>query len=442
VSAPESLLAELSQHLRAAQADQRMPSASAAVFRDGEVLWWEALGSAVVPGEPATPDHQYRIGSITKTFTAVCVMQLRDAGRLELDAPLREYVPEAPVGPTVRQALSHLSGFQREPPGEIWETLRPPSREDLIAGLEDAEQVLRPGMRWHYSNLAFGLLGEVVARRARASYPEVLRERVLEPLGLSRTSLRESAPVARGYLVEPYSDRLQEEAHVEMTETTAALGQLWSTTGDLARWGSFIAAGDDAVLSRSTLDEMALVQTMVDQRRWALGWGLGLELYRSGDRVYAGHGGAMPGFLAGLCVSREERTGAVALTNSGAGPNAETLAIELADKALDVLPPRVEAWEPDQEVPPDVEPLLGQWWTEGLELHFSYRGGRFQARLLAGTPGRDISYFEREGDDRWRVAEGRELGERLRIVRDESGRPVKLYFATYPVTRVAQTFGD
>jgi hypothetical protein len=218
------------------------------------------------------------------------------------------------------------------------------------------------------------------------------------------------------------------------------MGQLWSTVGDLARWGSFLAGGDERVLARETLDEMALVQTMVDQRRWTLAWGLGLELYRRGDRVLIGHGGAMPGFLAAFCVSRAERTGAVVLTNSSAGPDPELLALDLAERALEP-PPVAEPWRPDAGAPAELAPLLGRWWSEGRELVFAHRGGRFQARLVGGPPGRDTSFFEPDGEDRFRVVEGRELGELLRVTRDESGEPVRLHFATYPLTRGPETFG-
>ncbi|MDH5332405.1 MAG: beta-lactamase family protein, partial [Thermoleophilia bacterium] len=108
MSAPDELPRELDRLLATAQAEQRMPAVAASVFRDGEVLWERALGLAdVEAGEDATTGHAFRIGSITKTFTAVCVMQLREQGLVELDEQLRTYVPEAPVGPTVRQALAH-----------------------------------------------------------------------------------------------------------------------------------------------------------------------------------------------------------------------------------------------------------------------------------------------------------------------------------------------
>ena len=145
MSASDDLHSELDRILAGAQAERRLPSVSAAVFRDGEVIWRRALGLADFESAvDASPEHAYRLGSITKTFTAVCVLQLRDAGLVELDAPLHTYVPEAPAGATVRQALSHLSGIQREPPGEIWETLEPPSREQLWPG-GPSGLVVRPG---------------------------------------------------------------------------------------------------------------------------------------------------------------------------------------------------------------------------------------------------------------------------------------------------------
>jgi CubicO group peptidase (beta-lactamase class C family) len=433
---------ELDRLLANAQREQRMPGVAAAVFRGGELRWQRPLGVADVQrGEPLSDDHAFRIGSITKTFTAVLVLQLREEGRLSLHDELRSHVAEAPAGPTVRHALAHLSGIQREPPGEIWETLRPPSRDELLAGLAETEQVVAPGVRWHYSNLAYGLLGEVVARLRGEPYRDVLRARVLDPLGLARTGLEPRAPAATGYYVHPWSDAVSVEPDMEMSDATAALGQLWSTTGDLARFGAFLAAGDDRVLSRAVLDEMSRVAVMADEERWTVAWGLGLGLYRRGDRVYAGHGGAMPGFLASLVVSRRDGTGAVVLTNSGAGPKPETLALDLGEAANRLAPSVPPAWAADEGAPADVASLLGSWWTEGSELRITWRAGRLRAELVAGSPWNRHSTFEPEGEDGWRCVEGHEHGELLRVVRDDAGAPVKLYFATYPCTREPVTFG-
>ena len=439
---PPELGERLERILATAQAEQRMPSVSAAVFRDGEVLWRSALGAADVErGEAATTEHAYRIGSITKTFTAVCILQLRDAMVLGLDDPLRAHIPEAPVGPTIRDALTHLSGLQREPPGEIWESLVPPSREELLAGLEDAERVLGPGEAWHYSNLAFGLLGEVVVRRSENGYEDALRTRVLEPLGLSRTGFDPAGARATGYYVDPYSDRVTVEPDLPGEGPTAAIGWLWSTVDDLARFGDFLATGRDGVLGADTVGEMARVRAMVDESRWTVGWGLGLGLYRRGERVYVGHGGAMPGFLAWLCVHRPERTGAAVLVNSSAGAEPDTVGLDLVEAALDALRRTPEPWRPG-DVPADVAPMLGRWWSEGSELELAWLGGRLRLQAFSYPVGRDLSWLAREGADRWRIAEGRELGELLRVVRDDTGAPVKLYVATYPLTRAPTAFAE
>ncbi|WP_411277628.1 serine hydrolase domain-containing protein [Gaiella sp.] len=438
----QRLLSELDLLLATAQAAERMPSVSACVFRDGEVLWESVLGVAdVATSRVATANDVYRIGSITKTFTAVLVMQLVDAGRLELDAPLRTYLPEAPVGPTIRTALSHLTGLQREPPGEIWESMEPPSREELIAGLEDAELVLRPGEQWHYSNLVFALLGEIVMRAGGAPYEELLQRRVLDPLDLTRTSLRPAEPKASPYYVDPYTDTVHDEPDPEVTDTTAAAGWLWSTPGDLARWGTFLADGDDEVLPKATLDLMSRARAMADERNWSLGWGLGLELFRRGERIFVGHGGAMPGFLAGLVVDRGERTGAAVLMNTSANADPIALSLDLLVATLEGVPRTPALWSPAADPPAELDGMLGSWWAEGEEMILSFRGGRFQAELRGGAPGRTISFFDPAGADRWRVVEGRERGEVLRAVREESGSIMKLYFATYPLTRSPAAFG-
>ena len=440
MSAPEALHAELVRRLRAAQVEQRLPSVAASVFRGGEIVWQDSLGLADVEAERATsPDTQYRIGSITKTFTAVGILQLRDAGELSLDDPLTKFVPESAHGPSLDRMLSHVSGLQREPPGEIWETLQAPSREELVARTADAEELLAPGSWWHYSNLAFALLGEVVARATGGAWEEALRTRVLEPLGLGRTTPEAEEPAAHGYFVEPYTDAVRIERDPDMGGS-GALGKLWSNVVDLARWGAFLAQGDDRVLAKETLDEMSRVRAMVDHAGWTLGWGLGLALYRSGDHLFVGHGGAMPGHLAGLVVNRSTGIGAAVLTNTSAGGKPEALALDLAKAAIEALPAEPEPWQPGESPPEDVADLLGRWWSEGHELVFAWRGGRLQARLVDGAPGRDTSFFERLDDDRWRIVEGRERGELLRVIRGAAGEVEKLYFATYPLTRTASTF--
>ena len=162
-----------------AQKAGRLPSLAAAVFRGDELVWSDAVGVADAEKKvEATPDTQYAVASITKTFTAVSVMQLRDAGRLDLEEPLSRYLPEAAHGsPTLRRMLAHASGLQREPPGEVWETLEFPGEEELLGRLAEAEQVLPPRAAWHYSNLAYALLGHVVARVSGTPFRDYVQER-------------------------------------------------------------------------------------------------------------------------------------------------------------------------------------------------------------------------------------------------------------------------
>jgi hypothetical protein len=148
----------------------------------------------------------------------------------------------------------------------------------------------------------------------------------------------------------------------------------------------------------------------------------------------------MPGHLGGLVVNRKTRIGAAVLTNTGAGAGPEKLALDLAVATIEALPAGTDSWEPDDEPPAALEPLLGRWWTEGHEVVISWRKGGLEALLVDGAPGRNVSYLEPEGDDRWRVAEGRERGELLRVVRDAGGMVEKLYFATYPMRREPSTF--
>jgi CubicO group peptidase (beta-lactamase class C family) len=434
---------ELERIARHRQAERRLPSLSAAVFRRGELLWQGALGLADAERDvAATPDTQYRVGSITKTFTAVAIMRLRDAGELSLDDPLGDHITGTQhAGPTVRQLLAHLSGLQREPPGEIWETLEDPTMDELLASLAQAERVLEPGAYWHYSNLAYALLGEIVARRGGIPAAQFVDEHVIGPLGLERTSWLPSEPFARGYLVEPYSDAVRPEKLVEL-RGSAPIGQLWSTTGDLARWGAFLLEGEPGVLERRTVEEMHAFQALVGYvKGWKVAWGLGVQLLRDGERILVGHGGAMPGFLAQLGASPEDGIGAVALTNSSANAFLDALILELARKTAELEPSHPEEWRPAEPPPPEVAGLLGHWWSEGLEYVFRWSGGRLEATLVEVARAIEPTVFEQEGPDRFRPVAGLERGELLRVVRDEAGEPVKLYWATYPFTRSAQTFG-
>src|SRR3954470_23903296 len=168
-----------------AQRDGRAPSLVAGVVRDGG-LAWAARGGA---GPEPHADVQYRLGSISKTVTAIVVMRLRDEGRLRLDDPLERHLPGTPLGDrTVGQLLSPLAGASAESPGDWWERTPGGTLGELQLGADDV--VLGAARRFHYSNLGFGLLGELVARLRGSAWDDVVRTEVLGPLGMSRTTPR------------------------------------------------------------------------------------------------------------------------------------------------------------------------------------------------------------------------------------------------------------
>ncbi len=421
----------LARLVRAAQSEHRLPSVSAAAVVRGQTVLETAVGVAdASDGREATPDTQYRVGSITKTFTAAAVMALVDEGKVALDDPLGRHVPEAGGRPlTIRRLLSHSSGLQREPPGNVWETLAFPTTAELLAGLDRAEQVLEPGAWWHYSNLAFVLLGELVARVSGMPYERFVEERLIGPTGLRRTGWESAEPVARPYFVDPYSGVLRAEA--DIVETSAA-GGLWSTAGDLCRWGAGLR----------DREAMHAVQLMADPDSWVLAQGLGLMLHRRGDLVLYGHDGAMPGFLASLVCSRAHDVQAAVLANATTpGPPVIELGLRLAERAIELHPREPELWRGEQPPPPEVDELLGVWWSEGSQFVFCWRHGRLEARLVGASPHAQPAVFGQEGRGAYRVVSGRERGERLEVVRDESGAVVKLYWATYPFTRGPEVFG-
>ncbi|MDQ1663854.1 MAG: hypothetical protein QOJ68_3834 [Blastococcus sp.] len=390
------------------QREGRAPGLVAGVVRDGGLAWSAGRGS--VP-EPHT-DVQYRLGSISKTITAIVVMRLRDEGLLHLDDLLDQHLPGTPFGSrTIGQLLSHLAGGAAESPGGWWERTPGGSLTDLA--LTPDAVVLGAARRFHYSNLGFGLLGELVAQVRNASWEDVVTAEVLAPLGMTRTTPRPSAPAAEGFAVHPWADVVLAEPE-HHAGVMAAAGQLWAPLADLARLAVFLLGDTADVLDPATLEEMT-VPAGVDGG--APGWsayGLGLQVLRVDDRTLVGHGGSMPGFLAGVFVDREERTGAVSLCNSTSGVDPLVFGL-LAD--LRATEPRIaDAWAPS--APPVPLEQLGVWyWGPTAYLLRAVGEGTLHLGPLPGRSGR-ASRFRTADDGSWIGLDGYYAGETLRIAGD------------------------
>lgn len=405
--------------LDVAQAEGRLTSVVGAVFDRYGAVW--AGGAGQAPGL----DGQYRIGSITKTLTAVLVMQARDEGRLELSDPLSAHLGDVGYGEvTVREALAHTSGMQSEPRGPWWERTRGGDFATLASVNDGAGRVAGPGEWFHYSNLGYGLLGEVVARRLGAPWRTLVAERLLQPLEMRATSYLPRPGAQPGWSVDHFTGI---RVHEPLTDTgaMAPAGQLWSTLGDLVTWGQVLAGAHPGIVAPSTLAEM--------QQPVTPDYGLGLMLgLHPGGRL-VGHNGSMPGFLAALHVDPDSGIGAAVLTNATTGINPRDLAVSLIEGDPDAADERPAPWRPTVVLPGEVHGVPGVWFWGNTAYDVRWHNDGLELRAMAR--GSVVT-------DRFELVEGSLLGvlgyhrgETLHVVRRPDGSILNLECATFVYTR-------
>jgi CubicO group peptidase (beta-lactamase class C family) len=389
-----------------------------------------------VDGHGPDENVQYRIGSITKTFTAVLVLRLRDEGLLDLGDPLEKHLPGTGAGEaTIAELLAHTAGLAAESPAPWWERT-PGSLRPELSDVLGAQPLLHPvGRRHHYSNPGYTLLGALVEELRGAPWEEVLRAEVLEPLGLHRTSAQPQAPHAGGWAVHPWADALLPEP-LEDLGRMAPAGQLWSTTGDLARFAAFLATGDDRVLSAESVREMRTPAAPAEATDVVDGatYGLGLQIQHRAGRLLVGHSGSLPGFLANLTISVDDDVAAVVLANCTSGPLLGAVGADLVRIVAEAEPRIPEPWRPLAEVDPAVLEFAGPWYwgTQAVALRVSADGVIALAPLTGG--GRRAR-FRSNGDGTWTGLEGYYAGELLRPVRRPDGSVSHLDLGSFVFTR-------
>ncbi|MFF7735258.1 serine hydrolase [Streptomyces sp. NPDC007984] len=424
----------LLHRIAVAQAEGRAPSLVAAVVRDGATVWTGARTSV----EGHAPDEyvQYRIGSITKTFTAVLVLRLRDEGALDLEDPIEKHLPGTGLGEvTVAELLAHTGGLAAETPGPWWERSPGALRPELADVLGERPALTAPGRRFHYSNPGYAVLGALIEKLRGAPWEDVLRREVLEPLGLHRTSARPEAPHAGGWAVHPWADVMLPEPTEDLGRMAAA-GQLWSTTGDLARFAVFLVNGDERVLSAETLREMRTPSAPHEAADVASGYAycLGMEIRRRNGRSLVGHTGSLPGFLACLMISVEDDVAAIALANCTSGPLLFAVAADLVRIVAEAEPRIPAPWKPLGEADRSLLELTGQWYwgTYAFVLRLT-SDGLVSLGPLTGAGRR--SRFRPNGDGTWAGLEGYYSGELLRAVRRPDGSVSHLDLGSFVFTR-------
>jgi serine beta-lactamase-like protein LACTB len=318
---------------------ERISGLSLAVVADGKLQWAKAWGYADLEGYvPFAPGTVWRLGSISKSLTAVAAMQLVERGKLDLEAPIQTYCPAFPKKPqpiTSRQLLGHLSGIRHYKQGENFNSTR---HYDTITASLDAfkdDPLLHPPGTYTYSTYGYVVLGCVIEGASGRTYTDYLRENVTGPAGMERTRADELRPVvsrrARGYQALENG----ELANSELADTSNKIpgGGLVSTAEDLARFA--IALQKGVLLKPETFTRMQAPMKMTDGKDSPyFGWTIS---DKAGDKVLT-HTGSQQGTSTALLMV-PSRGFAVALISNTESVGMGKLAREIADILLP-SPPR------------------------------------------------------------------------------------------------------
>ena len=431
----------LDSWIAGAVATREGPGLAIGIVHDQDVIWSKGYGLADVERQtPVTSATLFRIASISKTFTATAIMQLRDAGKLRLDEPVATYLPwltfknTHPEGLpiTVRHLLTHTSGLPRELAEPFWNDPKPLRREDALRLLADAESIYAAETQFKYSNLGYALLGEIVTAVSGEPYAAYVESHILKPLGMTATLVtpRADTPgLAIGYsLRRPFGTRSPID-FVDLGWLTPA-GSLASSVDDLSK---FVAlqfrnrlAGGAQVVRGSTLREMR--RPLWLRADWQSGQALGFGVRRVDGVVRVGHEGLLPGQASIITFAPASRLGVIVLTNvAGLAPT------RIADQVFATLNPVVtraaEPTRPPATPSPAWQAYVGTYagpkWFDDLQIMI------LDGQLTMVSPGSDTPWADRVvlrpvGADTFRMQGGWASGELAKFELDAEGRVVRL----------------
>lgn len=328
--------AELAARVGAVLHDWPVAGLAVGVVRGGSLAWFHARGLASIEaGTPVGRDTVFRIASVTKTMTAIAVMQLQEHGLVDLDAPASEYLRAYRLVParagfrpaTLRHLLTHTAGVRAA--RTATDLLRPvmgwgvpagrpvPPLADYYAG--GLRLDVEPGTKWAYSNHGFATLGQIVEDVSGLEFGTYLRERVFAPLGMDSTGLARTERI-RSRLATGYQMRGRGLVPVTDRENVpAGAGSVYSTTTDMARYVAALLGGGanehGSVLRPATLARMFRPHYQPDPR--IPGMGLGFFRGQAGGHQIAGHEGIWAGFHTAMLLVPGEGIGVVVFTNTG-----------------------------------------------------------------------------------------------------------------------------
>lgn len=438
-------------------AAEGVPGAAFAIVHDQETLAARGFGHADARGRvPVTTDTRFSVCSISKLFTSIAAMQERDAGRLDLDAPIETYVPWARLAPvaggtapepvTARAILSHVAGLPREVDLPYWREARFPDAAAVRARVAGQTMLYRPFDNWQYSNLGITLVGEAAAATAGQDYHALVKARILDPLGMAATT-SELPNTLRGrdFAVGWTARRTgwsRETFEPYTLDGIAPAAGFASSANDLARFAAWqfrlLSSGGKDVLSASTLREMQRAHWSAPDRPEQT-WGLGFRVATLNGKTVVGHGGWCPGYRSALLLRPQDRLAVVVLTNADDG-DAQRLAegvweLVAADAA------RVASSKPATARAQDLSAYEGVYGAR--------RSASDTAIAQVGDELVSMPLFNRgdlvRASDRWkpagvdrfrRMLESGALGDELRFERDASGRVARLWWHSNPLERM------
>jgi|HubBroStandDraft_1064217.scaffolds.fasta_scaffold00705_4 D-alanyl-D-alanine carboxypeptidase len=415
---------EIAADLRA----RAIPGLAIAVIHGRDLLWHRDYGDAdLARGDKVGPGTRFRLGSMSKLLTGLALVQLRDAGRLDLDDPVTRHLPwfrlagDPHPAITLRELLLHLSGLPREAPGASWTDRVMPSREDLVRTLADVAPAIPAESGWKYSNLGFALLGLVVEAASGQSYADYVGTHVLLPLGMTDTVVEpkpDTPGLATGYGPRGPDGPREARAFLTMGALTAAAG-IASTAADMAKLAAWaLDDGDSLVLSARSRREMLRIHA--DFSDFSGGEGLGWETRRAGNVIRIGHAGKAAGFAGRIAIEPATGLGVVVLTNADEnGPG------KWVDRALDLAGPAVAAATPPAPAPvadPAWQDYVGTYGTGPRDAAILVANGRLAWQDSSGTR----IYLVPSGPDRFKWESGGLVGEPVTFERDASGRVVRM----------------
>jgi CubicO group peptidase (beta-lactamase class C family) len=384
----EAVQAELDSLTGAANALERVPGISLCIL-DGDQVHQFVSGIANgLSGETVRPDTLFRIASITKTYTATLVMQLVDAGHIDLDRPVVEQLPEFRLSRpedtaavTPRHLLTHTSGIS----GDIE---FPPERGDdavqkWVARLADVQPLFSPGVTHSYSNAGFNVLGRLVEHVLGMTWQDAVREKITGPLGLRNTVTLPEEVLPKLHALGNRTD--VEKGELRPIETwdadrgSAPCGEISASAGDVIAFARMhldggLAPDGTRLLSEATAASMAEPQIKLPRHGIADAWGLGFELYASGDQLIPGHGGNVDAQTSMLYLVPSRHAALALLTNSDRGAFlAQPLLRRVLDEWFGVrLAPELQPPNTKPDVP--VEPYLGVYDRADLLFEVARKG--------------------------------------------------------------------